>query len=135
MKILMLYGPSSSGKTTTINLVYNSIAQASLPICPRRPLGGDPNDFEAVLEYPSSVAHPKKVAFFSMGDFAYEVVHAMSYYEGMGCDVLICACNDRFNVPIKRLNDRYNNVNPPIQKIAANNTDNYRVTQIILNQI
>lgn len=115
MKIIMLYGPSSSGKTTTINMVYNVILPQSLIVHPKQHLGGDPNDFEAVLNY-SVNGVTKKIAFFSMGDFAYEVVHAMSFYEGMGCDVLVCACNDRFNIPINRLRSRYNNVYPPVPK-------------------
>ena len=124
MKIIMLYGPSSSGKTTTINMVYDAIISQSFVVNPKRQLGGNPADFEAVLDYTND-GTSKRVAFFSMGDFAYEVVHAMSYYEGMGCDVLVCACNDRFNVPITRLRNRYNNVYPPILKtVNQSNQDN-----------
>lgn len=28
---------------------------------------------------------------FTMGDYVYEIVHAMSYYDGFGADVLIVA--------------------------------------------
>lgn len=139
MRIIMLYVPSSSGKTTTINMVYTSILSTSSIVCPRQPLGGDPNDFEAVLDY-SIKGITKKVAFFSMGDFAYEVFHAMSFYEGMGCDVLVCACNNRFNIPIKRLNDRYNGIHPPVYKTVSTSSanqqaDNSRDANIIIQLI
>lgn len=123
MKIIMLYGPSSSGKTTTINLVYDAIISNSLIVHPKRQLGGNPADFEAVLDY-TKEGITKRVAFFSMGDFAYEVVHAMSYYEGMGCDLLVCACNDRFNVPTKRLQNRYHNIHPPVSKTVNQSNQN-----------
>lgn len=133
----MLYGPSSCGKTTTINMVYDAISSKSKPVYPKRQLGGNPDDFESVLDYTVD-GKTKKIAFFSMGDFAYEVVHAMSYYEGMGCDVLVCACNDRFNVPTKRLQSRYNNIYPPITKTVnqsnqknANEQDAKRIVQMI----
>lgn len=133
----MLYGPSSSGKTTTINMVYDAIISQSLVVHPKKQLGGNPADFEAVLDYTKEDT-TKRVAFFSMGDFANEVVHAMSYYEGMGCDVLVCACNDRFNVPINRLRNRYNNVYPPVPKTVnqsnqnnANQKDSNTIVQMI----
>jgi len=144
MKILMLYGPSHSGKTTTINMVYDAlIAQNAIPKKPR-PFPKAVNiqdykgkDFEAVLEC-NAKGGTIKVALFSMGDIAYEVVHAMSFYEGMGCDVLVCACNDRFNVPTKRLQNRYKNVYPPIIKtvnrlgqINVNQQDVTRIIQMI----
>lgn len=64
---------------------------------PKSPLGGDPADFECVVSYAG-----KRVAIFTMGDFALEAVHAMSYYEGMGCDVLIVANSDK-SWPLWRL--------------------------------
>ena len=137
MKIIMLYGPSSSGKTTTINMVYDAIVPQSFVVHPKRQLGGNPADFEAVLDYNKGDS-TKRVAFFSMGDFASEVVHAMSYYEGMGCEVLVCACNDRFNVPINRLRNRYNNVHPPVLKTvnqSNQNTANQQDVNIILQLI
>lgn len=133
MKIIMLYGPSSSGKTTTINMVYDAIISQSFVVHPKRQLGGNSADFEAVLDYTKEDT-TKRVAFFSMGDFAYEVVHAMSFYEGMGCEVLVCTCNDRFIVPTNRLKNRYDNVYPPIPK-TVNRSDHKKANEQDANTI
>lgn len=94
----MLSGQSNSGKTTTLNLVYDQLLTVGATIVnPKSQLGGDPDDFECVLSYKA-----KKVAIFTMGDYSIEVIHAMSYYEGMGCDTLVIA-NSQKGWPIYRL--------------------------------
>lgn len=125
MRIIFLFGPSSCGKTTTLNLLYDQLIQnGSNVLRAKTRLGGCVDDFETVLLY-----NNKKIAIFTMGDFATEVMHAMSFYEGMGCDTLICACNDRFVQPIYRLKNRYANQYSIIKKtispnhIAANQAD------------
>lgn len=98
MKVILLSGPSNSGKTTTLTLVYDELIRLGATVIrPKSPLGGDPADFECVVSYAGKV-----VAIFTMGDFAIEVVHAMSYYEGMGCDALIVA-NSNKSWPVWRL--------------------------------
>ena len=135
MKILMLAGPERSGKTTTINMVYDYLMNRhAQPIIPR-PISTKIQDFEAVLNCLNLKGEQKKVALASMGDYATDVIHYMSFYEGMGCDVLICACREYFSNPFKRLQIRYHNTNPPIRKIAANNIDNTNAMYAIIQQI
>lgn len=131
MRIIMLSGPQNSGKTTTINMVYDAIISASSIYRSKQILGGDMNDFEAVLDYIQN-GQTKRVAFFSMGDYSFEVVHAMSFYEGMGCDVLICTCRDYFSYPFQRLEARYDGIHPPIPKNFPNDLDNKRAMNEIL---
>ena len=119
MKVIMLSGPSSSGKTTTLNDLYDALAEPDGKniIRPKTPLGNNPKDFECVLAHEG-----KKVALFSMGDIVREVFHAMSFYEGMGCDVLVCVCNDRFTTPKYRLS-RYPGSPQPVPKSTADISD------------
>ena len=100
MKVIMLDGKSRSGKTTTLNYLYEAMVapDGKNIIHPKTQVGANPEDFECVLEYDG-----KKVAIFTMGDIMVEVNHAMSFYEGMDCDVLVCASNDRFATRKNRL--------------------------------
>lgn len=92
MKIIMLSGCPKSGKTTTLGKVYDFLEKVTGTqiIRPKTPLGGNPKDFECVL-----CCQGKRVAMFTMGDYVYEIVHAMSYYDGFGADVLIVANSNK----------------------------------------
>ena len=103
MIVIMLQGPGSCGKTTTLNLVYAELILAGATITTARvQAGGEPMDFETELLY-SQKGKTKKVAIFSMGDLANEVINAMTNYAGIGVDVLIVACNDKFVSPMNAL--------------------------------
>lgn len=88
MKVIMLIGDKDSGKTTTLNMVYDYLTKVveTKIIRSKTQLGGDPKDFECVLDYQGM-----KVAIFSMGDNIYDIIHAMSYYEGNESNILIVA--------------------------------------------
>ena len=55
-------------------------------------------DFETELSYIQK-GITKKIAIFSMGDYADAVIYAMTKYAEIGADVLIVACNDKFAKP------------------------------------
>lgn len=96
MEVIMLKGPKNCGKTTTLNLVYDDLVNnhhAKIHTA-KKQLGEDPNDFEAVLIY-----QKKKIAIFTMGDLAYEVIGAMGKYDYLAVDILVIACNDGFIKP------------------------------------
>ncbi len=122
MKIIMLSGSSSSGKTTTLNLVYDQLYNWGAKInIQKKQLGGNPNDFECELHYQT-----QRVAIFTMGDYSNRVTDAMSIYSQLGCDVLICACNDKFVRPYSAINNYPNSI--VFNKTAVNSAD---VTSII----
>lgn len=132
MKIIMLSGPQSSGKTTTINMIYDELidmygAQPKEPRPFPKPENiRDYKDFEAILSYTKETGEKLKIAFASMGDSSLEVLHYMSFYEGKECDVLICACRNYFRHPFKRLNMRYEGKYQIINKNTPNINDNLR---------
>ncbi len=90
MDIILLSGRPSSGKTTTINLVYNTLAaQGAAVVVSKALLGGNPNDFECVLKY-----NGKQVAIYSMGDYLHTCCLAVIKYAY--CDKLILAYSNKF---------------------------------------
>lgn len=91
MKIILLSGQPNTGKTTTLNDLYNDlIAKGASVHIVKLPLGGkSSNDFECVLKISG-----KLVAIYSMGDYiasCYEAIIKYAY-----CDVLVLAYSDKF---------------------------------------
>ena len=86
MKIILLVGPPSTGKTTTLNDLYALLVKG-LPNKPQitRIPDNKSRDFECVIPYQG-----KKVAIFSMGDKEYRNYEAIIKYCGI-VDVLILA--------------------------------------------
>ena len=107
MNIIALIGPSSCGKTTSLNIVYNILLSNGGISNNRQSLGGDPNDFSDILTWQG-----RQIAFFTMGDYARPVVNATRDYYNLNCDCLICACNDRFATPIYEFQSVLYNYNP-----------------------
>ena len=97
MKVIMLKGPHSCGKTTVLNLVYDMLVDTHGAAVKKHksPLGGNKKDFEAVLDYNGTT-----VAIYTMGDYSCAVTDAMQKYASCNADVLIIACNDRFKRPL-----------------------------------
>jgi len=84
MKVIILEGPGSSGKTTTLQMLYAALILNKAEIqCPPS-LVGD-KDFETVLFYKN-----KKVAIFSQGDYTKNCKDAITRYAEI-TDVLIMA--------------------------------------------
>jgi energy-coupling factor transporter ATP-binding protein EcfA2 len=102
MKIIALTGRSSSGKTTILNLAYDMLIRDGAVSTNRQQLGGNPQDFSDILYWKNI-----RVAFYTMGDFSRLLSAAIFEYTELSCDLLICACNDKFSGPLK-LFRRYN---------------------------
>jgi len=96
MKIIALHGASNVGKSTCLNIVFESLAPIAASFSPKVVLG-DPvhRDFESVITFHSGVT----LAFFTMGDYSVYLTEAINKYEAIGVDVLIVALNDRFVKP------------------------------------
>lgn len=91
MKVIMLMGTPESGKTTTLNMVYDELAKSGATVISNKSqLGKDPQDFKCILQYQG-----KRVGIFTMGDYYEEIIYALGYFEGMGCDVLIIANSNK----------------------------------------
>jgi len=88
MKIVLLAGNHSTGKTTTLNLVYDQLILGMKNPPPKAKIQfGSPSDFES-----SPLLYNKKtVAIFSLGDILYRIYDAIIKYCGT-VDVLIIAC-------------------------------------------
>jgi ABC-type branched-subunit amino acid transport system ATPase component len=129
MKVIMLEGPSSCGKTTTVNLVYDILIATlgTTVITAKSLLGGNPKDFEAMLMYAG-----KKVALFSMGDYSNAVVGAMNKYHGLA-DVLVVACNSKFTHPRIAITAYPNHIIAKVKQPLANQAiDDNRVANSIV---
>ena len=117
MKIFMLSGPGSSGKTTSLNMLYERILQLGGKSKNKQRLGGDEKDFSDIVIY-----NNLKIAFFTMGDYSMQLVDAMQNYADQSIDVLICACNDKFVKPYKEI-QRYPNSRVIQKSIAKTKED------------
>lgn len=86
MKVVFLHGEHNSGKTTTINKLYDQLlSKGAKVIEPRKNLPGK-DDFECVLEL-----NNRTIALFSLGDYMYAIGAAIGYYTRVNCDVLVVA--------------------------------------------
>lgn len=118
VKIIVLLGENSSGKTTTLNLVYKTISKNA----PRSIIQyGSKDDFESMFLY-----NNQNVAIYSLGDIQYKVIDAIDKYTNRNIDVLIIAYNQKFKTPLSML--RPNNVFIQINKTFD------RINQLQANQ-
>lgn len=116
MNTIIVRGPENVGKTTTILKVFEYFTQdenAYTVIENKEKINDVSEDFCAIILYKNT-----KIGFFSMGDYIFEVRCALRCYECKKCDVLLCACNDKF----KSL-DRYINATTTIIRKDSLNKD------------
>ncbi|MDP4266303.1 MAG: hypothetical protein Q8880_02570 [Bacteroidota bacterium] len=132
MDIIVLVGPGSCGKTTTINFVYNMLIDQGAISTNRQPEGTNPLDFSDVLDWKG-----KKIAFLSMGDYSYRIIDLIRENDNLNCDLFICACNDRFVRPFDEF-AKYNNnqitktiANEEVLMVQANNVDANQIFSLI----
>jgi nicotinamide riboside kinase len=130
MRIILLAGNDSTGKTTTINDVFDQITKGMTPPPVKTHIPDSClYDFEATILYLE-----KKVAFFSLGDILYRVEEAIIKYSHV--DVLILAHN--IGGPTKKWFADTIRKYPPhcvIDKTAANDADNARACKDIIAKI
>lgn len=86
MKLIVLEGNSETGKTTTLGMVYDLLTKGMTPFPAKTLLGGDPNDFECIVNY-----NGQQIAFYTMGDYSNYLSNAITRYYSQGCDIFICA--------------------------------------------
>jgi tRNA uridine 5-carbamoylmethylation protein Kti12 len=91
MKIIALRGYSNSGKTTTLNKLYDELVnnQGYVVHTPQQTLPGN-DDFECILENDG-----QKVAIFTLGDYIYALGLAMGYYSALGVNTLVIADSNK----------------------------------------
>jgi hypothetical protein len=118
MKIIMLTGPAQSGKTTTLNLLYDKITdKGSKNVLACKSVLGNPavHDFKCVVSYKD-----KKVAMYTMGD--YPPVFEESVIEFADYDVLVVAYNDKFAKRLEKFIGKFPHYRV-IQKTDSNEDD------------
>lgn len=125
----MLIGGSGSGKTTTLKMVYDELVNSgkATELVPKEKIEGT-EDIRCILQYGD-----KKVGMFTEGDYAEDIIYAIGYYEGAGCDVLLVA--NRYKArPQARVSGNPSNVvlekTMPLSD-ASNLTDMNRILQHI----
>ncbi|MDP4239772.1 MAG: hypothetical protein Q8904_09935 [Bacteroidota bacterium] len=132
MRIITLKGDSDKGKTTTLNIVYNTLLNNGGKSTNKQKLGGDPNDFFDLVIY-----NNQKIYFFTMGDYSGYLIDSIRDCNSKGYDLLICACNSRFVRPFQEMNNYLHNiidktvVNSSSLELAANNADATTIINLI----
>lgn len=97
MKLIILTGPASCGKTSTLRITYDDLISTGAISTAKKQEGANLKDFSDVLDYKG-----KKIGILTMGDYAYRVIEFLDECDSKGYDIFITACNDRFKKPFKR---------------------------------
>lgn len=131
MRIIAIIGPTSCGKTTTLNLVYQELLK-TYTSTNKQQLGGNPNDFSDIL-----TGNRKKVAIFTMGDYSKPLISAILDYANQNCDFLICACNTNRVKPQNLISKYPNNIFNKTKQSGKKpqSIDNSNVSQSIIRII
>lgn len=125
MRIIVLQGIPSSGKTGTLNLVYDMLIppQGNAVSTNRQPLGGNSRDFSDIV-----IRGTQRIAFYTMGDYSTYLANAIYDYDRQNCDVLVCALST--NTAKVRANNALNQFNTTrINKTIAPNVS----AQLVIN--
>jgi thymidylate kinase len=90
MRIIVLHGMSNTGKSTTLNLLYNMLVPALAQSHNNRVVLGNPvqNDFSETITYNNEM-----VEFFTMGDHPKKIELAIRKASYQKINVFICACS------------------------------------------
>lgn len=135
MRILVLQGMPDTGKTSTLNLVYDMLVQNG-GVSTNRQVIGNPaqNDFSDIVQW-----NNQRIAFFTMGDYSTYLANAIYDYHNRNCDVLVCALST--NTAKIRANNALNKLNATrIDKTIAPNQNaelatNTADAQIVINAL
>lgn len=90
MRIIVLQVMPNTGKTRTLNLVYDMLVPNGGGVSTNRQVIGNPvqNDFSDIV-----IRGNQRIAFFTMGDYSTYLANAIYNYDRHGCDVSVCALN------------------------------------------
>ncbi|WP_278379559.1 hypothetical protein [Chryseobacterium arthrosphaerae] len=102
MKIIALKGKNKSGKTTTLNLVYDFLINIQgNKSTPKKILGNvEQKDFECIV----TMINQTTVGFYTMGDYSGMTLQAINAFQIHKVDILILATNSKFKKPTIRIN-------------------------------
>ncbi|MDD2524072.1 MAG: zeta toxin family protein [Endomicrobiaceae bacterium] len=89
MQIILLSGKPHTGKTSTLNIVFDQLK----PNTPKISLDGD--DFKCVFQHTNKKGITKNIAIYSIGDFIRNCIEAIIEYSGLNVDILILAYSDK----------------------------------------
>jgi hypothetical protein len=125
----MLKGISNSGKTTTLNLVYENLLKNGWTSTNKKPLGGYPKDFEDIV----LDKEEKQIAFYTMGDYSLLIGRAMDFYSQLKVDILVCAANDCYIRPFQHCHEIIEKTisDETISEQNANNKDAEKILILI----
>jgi len=118
MKIILLSGKPNTGKTTTLNLLYDKITENGRKniIAGKKVLGNPAsNDFKCVVKYNS-----KEAAIYSMGDYYGAFIEPLIEYANR--DVLVLAYNEQFAKKLDKMIEKYD-YHCVIRKSSSNEND------------
>ena len=133
MKLILLTGASNTGKSQTLNIVFNALQIFGYQRFQNHfRVLGDPvqRDFIDITE-----RNNYRVGFATMGDYEVNKAHPndtvqalFAYLQNQQCECIVMACNDNLNVAFNFLMQN----NPIIihKQVDANPTN-----QLILNSI
>lgn len=130
MKIIMLKGPDNSGKTTTLNLVYDELVKRNAAVKFKVELGWKGDDFASILNY-----NNKTVAIFSMGDYVDDIKRAIEYFDHKSVDILIIANRDKPQFDNLRLNGHIFITKKKLSKQKSQQTQTNQDDISCMNQI
>lgn len=102
MKIIVLQGLPNTGKTETLNLVYQILTPNPQNVISWRSINPNTRDFEAVFLY-----HGQRIGIYTEGDYSNRLANAIWRYAEIPCDYFICALST--NTPKIRANLAINN--------------------------
>jgi tRNA uridine 5-carbamoylmethylation protein Kti12 len=132
MKIILLSGRPSSGKSTTLNLLYDKLMESGKCSVISEKTPRDSFDFECVLSY-----NNKTVAIYTSGDVYQWCVEAIVKYAN--CDVLVLAYSNKFARSLEKIvkttKCKYYHSHHVSKKQRATDSDNEKVCAEILEQI
>lgn len=118
MKVIMIEGESHVGKTTALNIVYdNLLNNGGIVVMHKKQEGSNEMDFSSIIDY-----YGKKIAFFTMGDYARKVKGAIMNFNS--CDYVVCACNSNFSSTINLIKEKYDTTIILKKSIEDNITNN-----------
>lgn len=137
MKLILLVGKSHTGKTTTLNYLYDEMcSKHARVVVPKTSLSGHEEDFECILEWTQG-SRKVKVGIFTMGDYYRKCITAAREYSNK-VDVLVLAYSDKFSSGYPNIVEPY--LNHIIPKTVAStplaqNDSNYKDVSRIISKL